>query len=341
MLVGLLLAAGVAGASSAEPENGSACAFLVDGEPAERIDCRTGGTWVVRCAIPSGTRGKLRAKLWIAERQLEAAARLPLPATQQASVDIPLAGPGERAGRFLVERATGSLLPGQPLAHKHLCPAVQPGVAPGTVAEVGLGLQLAAHQRTGFAEEERQNGIIERVPVYDGGRVIGRARSTLVQLPVPEDGLLAHTAPLPSVDAVEGQLQLQREGAWRSFGWTGAKEALSGGTTVLWLDFPATEVADATGQPAGRFLEGDLAGWLTGQPGRSLLGLAAWRRSELTRPSPPPTFTTDGRWRRADAEGVTIRVGSAGDQVRVLIAHRTSPFDDEAHRAIDELAAAR
>jgi hypothetical protein len=319
------------------------CAVLVDGAPAERLDCAAGGAWTVRCEVPEGVSGKIRVRAELPARGLVGEARIPL--AEQRQLVIPLAGPGGRAGGFVVDRPSGGLLPGQALGPNEWCPVVQPDVAPGSPpAALPLHVTVSAHERTGFAEETLAGGVTSRVPVYGPGEEIASVEVPVVQREVGTVPVLTGPIP-PSEEAVRGQLSLAgADGAWRSLGYTGSRERVdvpTGEVQLLVLDFVAPEVASATGSDAATWVRGDLERWLGGDAS-ALLGIAAWARSELRTPRAVVWAERDEggrRWAIGTSERAEVRVGRFGDRVRATIAWRAASWDREALGAVAEAVA--
>lgn len=314
------------------------CTVLVDGEPGSRLDCVAAEEWTVRCSIPANVVGKLRARIWVPDRGIEAEARLPLGSSDMREHVFAVAGPSGRAGEFLVSRAGNGLLPGQAVGPMQLCPVVQPGVKPGSDrAEVALKVRLTAHQQTGFAEETLDGGLVNRVPVYDKGRVVAAGDARIVQLPVRDVPIFAGSLPMLRDEAVTGTLKVRGAAGWEEVSWSGWLRDLpvdTGEVSVLAVDFEEAELARATGEAPVDFLTHDLVRWMEGGYD-TLFGAAAWSRSGLRVPVRGiPAFEAGPRgmrWARAGA--IEIRVIPKGRSVRVLVAHRAAPFDD-ATRAV-------
>lgn len=348
-LVGASWLGGVARAADA------GCVFLVDGEPAEQLDCAAGGAWVVRCTLPDGLDGKLRIRASAPSLGLEGEVRVPLGTA--GLLQVPISGPGGRAGRFEVDREGGGLLPGQTLGPNQWCPVVQPAVTPGSArALAALAITVTAHRQTGSVDEVLAGGVTNRVPVYDAGTVVGSADTEIVQREVGSVPVLtgAEAAAAMAPTPVRGQLQVAgADGAWRSIGFSGQRSRVdvdTGEVTVLVLDFVAPEVADAVGggvSGAETWVTKDLVAWFGGDPG-ALLGLAAWGRSGLKRAAEPggaavalaPTVRNGRKWRIGGDSRAELRVGTFGDRLRVVVAWRAAPLDAPARLAIDATAAA-
>ena len=326
--------------------SGATCIFTVDGAPTTSLDCTAGGAWRVSCPLPAARSGKVRYRLEVPARGLEAEARVSM--ARSDSLDLALMGPRGRAGSFLVERAAGGLLPGQAVGPMQLCPIVQPGVKPGSPpARIPLIVTVTEHQQTGFAEEKLHGGVVNRVPVYDAGVEVSRGEAVLVQPPVEDVPILQGAMPLLRNDPLQGSLSIRGpDNQWRNVGWSGTlRDVLvdTGDLVVATMDFVAPEVEVAMGpDDAVQIVETDLELWLAGDPS-SRLALVAWARSELKRPTPASFEDLDraGRvWRRAELGRAQIWVHRAGERLRVVIAHRAAPLDDAALEAIEGAASA-
>ncbi|MBX2800900.1 MAG: hypothetical protein KTR31_24680 [Myxococcales bacterium] len=319
------------------------CTFTADGQPTTRLDCSAPGAWRVQCTIPEGSGGKIRTRFRAPARSLEGEARVPLGA--DGLLDLPVKGPGGRAGAFMVRRAGAGLLAGQAVGPMQLCPVVQPGVRPGSPpVELAVEVWVSAHTQTGFASEEMDGGVMNRVPVYDAGRVVAKAQAVIVQLPVKDIPILEGTLPMLRDERVTGELRLRAGESWSTLTWAGSlrdEPVDSGDLVVLVVDFEPGAVEAAMGPGAAvDLLEDDLAAWMEGGYD-SRLGLAAWRRSELRVPPAAgvPSFQDDPRggvrWRRATLGNADLRVGARDGRARVVIARRAAPLDDAALSAID------
>ena len=321
------------------------CVIEMNGEATEQLDCAKQGAWRVRCDVPPNAR-KLRAVLSVPARRIEAEAPLPRTAGSRGSIELPLMGPTGRSGAFIVKQGVAGLLPGQAVGPMQLCPVVQPGVEPGSPPrELALEVRLTAHQQTGFAEEELDGGVRNRVPVYDQGSEVAVARAVVRQLPVKGVPILTEPLPMRRDETVGGELRLRQganggsdAGGWVTVAWSGRlrdREVATGDVVLLVLDFdPGTVALMADGLAPARFLEQDLLSWLEGSYD-SLLGLAAWRRSDLEVPvGPTPAFEdAPGGWRRARLPAAEVWVGPRDEALRVVIGQRATPFD-EAARAV-------
>jgi hypothetical protein len=332
----------------------STCEVRLDGLPAAQLDCTAGGAWTVWCALPEG-QGKIQLRVSMPDRQIEGVAKVPL--SSRGELELPLAGPGGRAGAFVVERAQGGLLAGQTLGPNQWCPVVQPEVVPGAPrATHDLMVVLSTHKQTGFAERV-ENGVSVRQPTYDAGTRQAAAQVPVLQRPVgsipvltgPEAKAAALAEGLPQEDDFRGKLQLLvPDGSrWATLSYKGKRRVLpvlSGEVSVLVVDFVAPEVADAVRVPPAVFLEEELGRWLAADPS-SLLGVSVWARSgfepELLGTGGLPFRTVQrgpSSWREASIERMSVRVTSQGDVLRAVIAWRPSPWDDEVRSAVDVAA---
>ncbi|MCA9493869.1 MAG: hypothetical protein KC621_28255, partial [Myxococcales bacterium] len=151
------------------------CRLLVDGEPADSLDCDQVGAWVLACDLPEAS-GKVRVRASIDAYGLTTEARIPL--SDQQHFQVALTGAKFRSGAFQATRATHDLVVGQSASHTDWCPLVQPGGVPGQRARLPLSIVVSAHRQTGFAEEVLDGGVVQRVPTYDEGK-------ELVSLSVP------------------------------------------------------------------------------------------------------------------------------------------------------------
>jgi hypothetical protein len=330
------------------------CQIRLDGLPTALLDCTTGGAWTVWCQLPEGE-GKIQLKVSMPDRDLEGIAKVPL--ATRGEIELPLSGPGGRAGVFVVERAMGGLLAGQALGPQQWCPVVQPEVAPGAPrVKHDLVVMLSTHKQTGFAEH-LENGVSVRQPTYDAGTTRAVTQVPVLQRPVgsipvlvgPEAKAAALAEGLPQQDDFSGKLQLLvSDGSrWATVGYKGKRRVLpvrTGAVTVLVVDFVSSEVASATRTPPAVFLEEELGRWLAADPS-SLLGLSAWARSgfepELLGTGGLPFRTVQrgpASWREASTERLSVRVTSQGDVLRAVIAWRPSPWDDEVRSAVDVAA---
>jgi hypothetical protein len=322
------------------------CRILVDGVATDGLDCEGGGAWTVVCPAADGSselRGKARVRVRAPALGIVAEARVPR--ADDGLLELPLSGPGGRAGAFVVDVPTLDLRPGQAVGPNQWCPVVQPGVAPGSErVRVPLVVEVTLHPQTGFAEQPLEGGVVSRVPVYGPGTLFASGQAEIVQRPVGTIPVFTGRDAIPLGQTVRGQLSLATPGGWRSIGWSGQIRDLpvgSGAVRALVVDFVAPEVqAAASGDPV-TWLAADLERWAAGDDS-ALLGLAAWARAELPRPV-ALSFAGEVRegvsWRRAVGEAVEVRVGRAGDRLRVLVASRATPLDAPALSAIDEAAA--
>ncbi|MEZ4240864.1 MAG: hypothetical protein R3F59_32845 [Myxococcota bacterium] len=327
----LALALSARGAAAAR----GACTFTVDGQPAPAaLDCAARGAWAVRCTLPEGISGKLRVWAELPDRHLAGEARLPL--GDRTVIDLPISGPGGRAGAFVVDAPTGTLLPGQALGPNDWCPVVQP-TSPR--ARPGRGSAADRRQRPradGLRRGGDGRGRDEprpRLRPRGGDRV--RADPGTVQRPVGTVPVLAGPLP-PTSEDVRGQLTLLGDGASHSVGWSG-RSASSPPTRatmhLLLVDFVTPEVAAAAGGDPVAWLQADLDRWLAGDDSAPL-GLVGWARSDVRRPV-TLSWTQAGAWRTGTAAHEDVRIGQLGDRLRVAIAWRLGPWDPPSRRALD------
>lgn len=316
------------------------CRLLVDGEPAESLDCEAIGAWVLSCDLPEAS-GKVRVQATIDAYDLHTEARVPL--GDQQHFQVALTGASLRSGSFEAIKATHDLLVGQPVNHTAWCPLVQPGGIPGQRSRLPIQVVVSSHKQTGFAEQTMDGGVVQRVPTYDQGTPLVTMSIPTLQKQVgeqPPDDVLR-----PALDKpVHGQLQLSDgQGAWRTVVWSGSRfdlNAAAGGAAanlhLLVLDFPTADVEAVAGGDAVTWIEADLQKWLAEDP-TSLMGRAGFAKSELVLPF-PVTWSTKSRtgrsWRVGSADRGEVAIVKAGDRVRVAIAWRMSPLDPAARDAI-------
>lgn len=322
------------------------CSFLVDGVPVERLDCAAGGAWVVRCPMPDEPSGKVRLHASLPARDLVAEAKVSVdPARSSgATVDVPLAGPGGRAGDFVVTRPGAGLLPGQAVGPNQWCPPVQPGVTPGSPrAELPLGVTVAVHRQTGFAEEQMDGGVTNRVPIYDAGQTWASGEVGIVQREVGTVPVTSGPVPTgPRDEPVRGQLSLAgTDGVWHAFSWTGSiveRPVETGDVSILVVDFVASEVTTAVGGDPIPWLQADLARWLARDP-TSLLARAAWAKSGFEPAGQVLAFAGPSKkqpWLIASDPRLELRILKVDDRIRVAIAWRAAPWDDAVRREVEE-----
>lgn len=321
------------------------CQLLVDGEPADSLDCEQVGAWVLACDLPEAT-GKVRVRASIDAYDLHTEARVPL--SDQQHFQVALTGARLRPGGFQATKATHGLVVGQSASHTDWCPLVQPGGIPGQRSRVPLSIEVSAHRQTGFAEEVMDGGVVQRVPTYDEGRDLVAMSVPTLQKPVgeqPPDDVLR-----PALDKpVHGQLQLaDGNGAWHAVAWTGSRfdlPATTGGLAAtlhfLVLDYAVADVTAVAGGDPVKWLEADLQRWLSDDPS-AYMGLAGFAKSDLIVPFPVTWSdkTRSGRrWRVGTAERGEIAITKTDDRLRLSIAWRMTPLDPAARTAIEQYAA--